>query len=485
MSPAQGRTHRRKSPRASRMESGGHRRPSAAKRVADTGMGRRFRADHLVSNSIYLLLNTVAMAALGLLFWLLCARLYSPAQIGAGTTLISASGLIGLASLLGFNATLVRFLPTSLRRNEHVNTGLFLTGMASLVLAAGYVVALPWFAPQLGFVHDSVWMAVSFVLLTAGTALNQLTDAIFVAYRSARFNLIIDGGIQGVSKIVLAVALQGVGAYGVFASAGAAAGIAVIASVVVLVRLFNYRPRFEVDREVLAEVSRYTGGNYVGSLLNLSPVMLIPIIVVNRLGTADAGYFYIAFMIANVVFAAAYSVTSSLFAETSYGERPTAHLVRRGIRVLLVLIIPATVVLAIGGRLILAVFGAKYSHNAGTALALLGLSAPIVAAADVCAVLLRTRPRAGGFVAMMASYAIAVIGLTIWWAGSGLEGVAWAWTVGNVVALLAGLILLRPPRRKPRRQSSRAPRRQPRHYRTSVRERVGVEDLIDERVPAA
>ena len=44
-------------------------------------------------------------------------------------------------------------------------------------------------------------------------------------------------------------------------------------------------------------------------MLNLSPVMLVPIIVVNRLGTADAGYFYIAFMIANVVFAAAYSVT--------------------------------------------------------------------------------------------------------------------------------------------------------------------------------
>ena len=455
-----------------RRESGLHRRPSPAQRVADTGIGRRFQADHLVSNSIYLLLNTVVMAALGLVFWLLCARLYSPAEIGAGTTLISASGLIGLASLLGFNATLVRFLPTSSRRNAHINTGLFLTGAASVVLAAVYVIALPWFAPQLSFVHDSPWMALSFVLLTAGTALNQLTDAIFVAYRSARFNLVIDGGIQGVSKIVLAVALQGIGAYGVFASAGAAAGIAVIASVVVLVRLFDYRPRVDIDSEVLAEVSRYTGGSYFGSLLNLSPVMLVPIIVVNRLGTADAGYFYIAFMIANVVFAAAYSVTSSLFAETSYGEGPTGQLVRRGIRVLLALILPASVVLVLGGRLILAVFGAKYSDNAGTALALLGLSAPIVAAADVCAVLLRTRPRVYGFVAMMACYAVAVIALTLLWADSGLAGVAWAWIVGNVVALVVGLLLLLGSRRKPRLD------------RTSVSESVGIEDLADERVPA-
>jgi O-antigen/teichoic acid export membrane protein len=447
-----------------------HRRPTTAQRVADTGVGRRFKADHLVSNSIYLLLNTVAMAALGLLFWLLCARLYSPAQIGAGTTLISASGLIGLASLLGFNATLVRFLPTSSRRNAHVNTGLFLTGIASVVLAVVYVVALPWFAPQLGFVHDSLWMAVSFVLLTAGTALNQLTDAIFVAYRSARFNLLIDGGIQGVSKIVLAVVLQGVGAYGVFASAGAAAGIAVIASVIVLVRLFDYQPRPEIDREVLSEVARYTGGTYFGSLLNLSPVMLVPIIVVNRLGTADAGYFYIAFMIANVVFAAAYSVTSSLFAETSYGERPTSQLVRHGINVLLALIVPAAIVLTLGGRLILEIFGSKYSDNAGTALVLLGLSAPIVAAADVCAVLLRTRPRVGGFVLMMACYAAAVIGLTVWWAGSGLEGVAWAWIVGNVVGLVVGLVILQPRRGK---------------QRPAAGQLVGLEDIARERVPTA
>jgi O-antigen/teichoic acid export membrane protein len=456
-----------------RRASGLHRRPSAAKRVADTDVGRRFRADHLVSNSIYLLLNTIAMASLGLFFWLLCAKLYSPGEIGAGTALISASGLIGLASLLGFNATFVRFLPTSPRRDAHLNTGLLLTGVASVVLAAVYVIAVPWFAPELGFVHDSLWMALSFVLLTAGTALNQLTDAIFVAYRSARFNLLIDGGIQGVSKIILAVVLQGVGAYGVFASAGAAAAIAVIASVVILVRLFDYKPRIDVDREVLSEVSRYTGGSYVGSLLNLSPVMLVPIIVVDQLGTADAGYFYIAFMIANVVFAAAYSVTSSLFAETSYGERPTAHLVRRGIRVLLALILPATIVLALGGPLILKIFGGAYSANAGTALTLLGLSAPIVAAADVCAVLLRTRPRVMGFVVMMGCYAAAVIGLTLLWASSGLEGVAWAWMVGNGVGLLVGLLLLRPLH-----WPSRA-------HRQAARQPVGLENLADERVPAA
>ncbi len=451
---------------------GRHRRPPAAHRAEDVGISSRIKADHLVSNSLYLLMNTVAMAALGLVFWLLCAKLYTPSQIGAGTTLISASGLIGLASLLGFNGTLVRYLPTSSRRDAHVNTGLLLTGAASIALSAVYVVAVPWFAPQLRFVHDSPWMALSFILLTAGTAMNQLTDAIFVAYRSARFNLYIDGGLQGVAKVVLAVVLQGVGAYGVFAAAGSAAALAVIASVVVLVRLFKYQPRWRVDRDVLTEVSRYTGGMYAASLLNLFPVMLVPIIVVDRLGTADAGYFYIAFMIANVVFTAAYSVTSSLFAETSYGERPKADLLRHAGRVLLVLLLPAAVLLIAAGRLILEFFGHKYGSHAGTALSLLGLSAPVVGAVDVCAVLLRTRTKMHGLVVMMACYAAAVIGFTLSWAGHGLVGVAWGWFAGNAVGLAAGLLLVRPFWRRAIPGSTTG-------------ERVGGQQTIGERIPAA
>ena len=70
----------------------------------------RFVGNHLLTNSLFLMLNTIAMAVLGLVTWLIAARIYSAEQIGAGTTLVSASGLLGLASLLGFNNSLVRFL---------------------------------------------------------------------------------------------------------------------------------------------------------------------------------------------------------------------------------------------------------------------------------------------------------------------------------------------------------------------------------------
>jgi O-antigen/teichoic acid export membrane protein len=174
-----------------------------------------------------------------------------------------------------------------------------------------------------------------------------------------------------------------------------------------------------------------------------------------------------------VVFTAAYSVTSSLFAETSYGERPKGDLVRHAGRVLAALIFPAAVLLVAGGRLILHFFGHKYAANAGTALALLGLSAPIVGAADVCAVLLRTRTKMRGLVVMMACYAAAVIGLTLLWAGHGLVGVAWGWFGGNLVGLVVGLLLLKPVRRRASRP------------RSAPRQRVGGENVVRESIPAS
>jgi LmbE family N-acetylglucosaminyl deacetylase/O-antigen/teichoic acid export membrane protein len=402
----------------------------------------RLSGDHLLTNSLYLMVNTIAMAVLGFVFWLVAARLYSPGQIGAGTTLISASGLLGLAGMLGLNNSLVRYLPTSARRSAHINTALLLVMVASGVLACGYLLIIPWAAPKLSFARDSPLMFIGFVLFTAGTALNQLTDSIFIAYRSARFNFLIDGGLQSGGKIVLILLFQGFGAYGVFASAGTAAGIAVVVSVLVLVRRFDYRPKLEADREALGEVAQFAGGNYVVSLLNLSPVLLLPIIVVDRLGTASAGYFYIAFMIANVVFAAAYAVSQSLFAEASYGERQPGDLARRATRILLVLLVPAGAVLALGSHLLMLPFGHAYSENGAATLAVLGLSAPIVGVLDICGVLMRSRGQLVRYVALNVVFAVSVIGLTLLWTDAHLVGVAWAWLTGNAIAAAAGLVLI-------------------------------------------
>jgi len=73
-------------------------------------------------NSIYLMLSTGVMAVFGFFFWIINVRLYSAEQVGIGTTFISIMTLISSFSILGLGSELIRYLPTSERKNKKINT---------------------------------------------------------------------------------------------------------------------------------------------------------------------------------------------------------------------------------------------------------------------------------------------------------------------------------------------------------------------------
>ena len=66
-------------------------------------------ADRLVRSSFFLMATMATMALLGFGFSLVVTRLYRPEQVGAGTSLISATSLIAYLSLFGLNVTVVRW----------------------------------------------------------------------------------------------------------------------------------------------------------------------------------------------------------------------------------------------------------------------------------------------------------------------------------------------------------------------------------------
>jgi O-antigen/teichoic acid export membrane protein len=70
------------------------------------------------------MLSTEVMAVFGFFFWIINARLYSAEQVGIGITLISISSitLISSFSILGLGNGLIRYLPTSERKNKKINT---------------------------------------------------------------------------------------------------------------------------------------------------------------------------------------------------------------------------------------------------------------------------------------------------------------------------------------------------------------------------
>lgn len=398
------------------------------------------RSDSLFRNSFYLVLTGGVTAALGFCFWWLCARLFTDAQVGVGTALISGMSLISYLGLLGMNTAFVRFLPTSQDRDGDLDAGLLLVTGTSAVLAIGYLLCLPWFAPKLDFVRTNPWYAVGFVVLGSLAAINYLTDSVFTAYRANQWNLVINGTMS-LTKMLLPLGLVALGGYGLFVASGAAAFLALVMSLAIMVLKFGYRPRFLVTMPAVRRMFAFAGANYIANCLNVLPTMVLPIIVFNRLGEAASGYYYLSFMIANLLYTVAYSVTQSLFAEGSYLEQSLSSLVRRAVLILAVVMVPASIVLALVPRRLLLLFGGGYSANAATTLAVLALAAPGVAIYSMAVVLLRIQDHIVAIVAMNVVYCLAILGLAQAWCRRGLVWVAVAWLVGQLVAGVLGLVL--------------------------------------------
>src|ERR1035441_187109 len=177
---------------------------------------RRLWTDHLVRNSLYLILSSGLQAALGFAFWIITARLFSTADVGRASSLISATTVIAYLALLGLNSTLVRHLPTAPDRDALITAGLLLVAGCGAGIGLLYVLLIPVLAPRLAFVQHQPALAAGFVLLTAAAAVNLITDSVFVASRKAGYNTLADGGIGGVTKVVSVVLLARPRAHRVF-----------------------------------------------------------------------------------------------------------------------------------------------------------------------------------------------------------------------------------------------------------------------------
>ena len=163
-----------------------------------------------------MILNTGLMAGSGFLFWIVTTHLFSTADVGKGSALISGANLIALLALLGLNMGMNRFLPTARNRDALISSGVALVAVAGALGAIIYILLTPLVAPALAFVGKNLLLTIGFAGMTGAIAVNTLTDNVFIALRKAKYTVLVDGVIGGFGKIALAFVVAGAGAYGLF-----------------------------------------------------------------------------------------------------------------------------------------------------------------------------------------------------------------------------------------------------------------------------
>jgi O-antigen/teichoic acid export membrane protein len=414
--------------------------PASAAAPAAGPRDRPTSPSRLVRNALWLLGSTAATSLFGLVFWSVAARMYSVTQIGNATSLITAVSLLAYLSLFGLNGSLVKFLPGAVHPDRQVSAALSIAGGAGLVLGVGYVILLPVIAPRTAhaFRGPALWLL--FAVIVVAAAVNLATDSVFIAYRAAHWNPVVDGLVQGGTKLLPLVALAAAGTVGIVTAYGAGSIAAAACSVWLISWRLGLRLRPTRRLGALDGYLSFSAASYVSSLLNLTPLLLLPLIALDKLGSRSAGYYYIAFQMANMLGAIPFAVCESLFAELAHAPAAFVRLARRSAVVIVVTLVPAVTAVAIAARLVLSLFGPSYVLHATTLLRLLCLGTVPVAVNTWASFLLKSRRHMAWLIWSNVFYVLTAAGLAFSLTPFGLPGIGAAWIAANGVSAVVAVM---------------------------------------------
>jgi len=334
----------------------------------------------LYRNALYLMANSGVNAVLGLVFWVVVARLYSVEEVGLGSALISAGILLSFIGTLGLGFGIIRFLPSSNDKARLLNSCFTISLFASVIIAFIFLAGLPFWSPKLMFLRENLVFLAAFVGFVAVMALYNLLTRTFVGFRRAGFTLA-NCIIFSVLKIVLVVALAiSFKVFGIFASWELAMAVCLIVSFLLFLPqiLHRYRPLPSFRRQITNEMVHFSFANFIGELLQNAPAWILPLMVLNLISAEANAYFYITWTMAWLLIQIPLWTSLSFFAEGSYEEEKLSVDLRRSLKMIALLLVPAVVILFLLGDKLLLLFGREYSEG-GTRLLLLLVPAAIPA----------------------------------------------------------------------------------------------------------
>lgn len=397
--------------------------------------------DPVLRNSYLILMTTVLMAGAGSVFWVIAARLTSPQDVGYAGSLVSAAEALAVLALLGLDVMLIRALQSSDRKAADVNAGVVIVVVAATVLAVGYVLILPITSPAL---HRQVpWMLTPiFVVLVAGTAVNQLTDHLFLAIDRVVVNLRINGFLHGAIKLVLPLGLASWGAFGLYTAVGIAGTVAAVASVYAIQRALPGSPWRRPSREFRAS-RRFARAGYVASTLYLAPQLVFPLLIINQRGAEESAHYFVGFQIVTLLNALVLAMCNSMYVEGARHPDRVRAIVAKAGRSLAVATSVGTVVLVVVSPYALLVFGRPYVIDGTMNLRFLAVGSLGVALNLWCAVRLRMARHHTAMMSVQAGTTALMLVLALLLIRYGIEGVALAWGIGQLSGGIVGYVVSR------------------------------------------
>ncbi|GLV59240.1 hypothetical protein KDH_60670 [Dictyobacter sp. S3.2.2.5] len=334
----------------------------------------------ILLNASSLIGATAITSGLGFIYWWIAARQFPPEAIGMASASISAVMLLGTMSMFGLGTLLITELPRNPREAGSImSTALLVVGLLGTLV--GGVFALIASHSSAGFQP------------LGASPIDTLTFAVGVGFFAVTLVLdqaligLLRGGLQFWRNTIFAIlklaALlvaylwpshqPGMKIYATW-MVSSGLSLALFAVNVVLKKNWrskNYWPRWQILRKLGLPAIQH----HMLNLTLLAPTQLLPIVVTFMLSARMNAWFYVAWMIASVLFIVPGALTTVLHAINAAQQTTLARKARVTIGIALLVALLANLVILIGAQQILGIFGKEYANEAAWCLRILALTA--------------------------------------------------------------------------------------------------------------
>jgi O-antigen/teichoic acid export membrane protein len=390
------------------------------------GFLKKLNAENLFRNSAFLLGNLFLTTGCGFGALTLLTHLFSVQDVGLSATAISGCSLIQNITQFGVSDSLPRFLPTARNRSALINTVLTAV-LLSTLLAAGIFLALPYarrFFALGGWAFGPLFVVAACVLaaeLVLGTVLvaDRATDKMVAA--SVAPNLL------GLAAPAALVFVGGLGSF--IARVASDIASCIFYSRLIIKRGHKFRPQLNFSG--MREILHFSFGMHMANLIGGLPALVLPLLVLSRVGAKEAAYWGIAMSIATFLFSLPGLVIRALLPEVSYRPAERRHLFRRSALLVPAIAVPALALAFFLSPVVLVIFGRTYATGAVGPLRWLIVAALVSMPLSVLGAILVVAKKSLMITIANAVDAIVVLGLAELWAGN-VNQIAISWTFGEV-----------------------------------------------------
>lgn len=393
-----------------------------------------------------LVLSSGVTSVVGVLYWVLAARTYSPHVVGVNSAAIYAMMFLAGVAQLNLASALRRFVPVTGRGTGRFVLLAYLMGMSfAALLGLVFVLGVDRWSPNLSFLASSPQWVVGFTLATMAWCLFSLEDGVLAGLRNAVW-VPIENTLYSFAKIALLLAFIGFfPAYGVFASWTLGLLVAVVpVNVLIFTRLIPGHADAAADRPNLPtrrQIASYIGADYIGSIFALASGILVPVVVLELAGATANAYFALPWVIAWSVYLISANMGYSLVVSGASDEARLETYIRQAFVQTARLVLPATLMLVVAAPVVLRLFGRNYAEEGTILLQLLALAAvPNMVTAlylSVC----RVQRRMSAVVLVLASQCVLFLASTVVLLNRyGIVGVGVAWLATQSIIAL-GIVL--------------------------------------------